>query len=169
MIRIVVGFFLLFFCSCTTGGNPDAQPLFSYFRSVIEWVQAKFPKYRKEMKSVPWGPLFNAYGQRTDFDANKLEEEVARLMADSDVQKKTGIYEYVFDGDDHHLDIREFDDNTKRVVYERQNGNCIKCGKHFEIEQMHGDHITPWAKGGHTVIENCQMLCANCNRRKSNK
>ncbi len=149
--------------------DPDAQPLFSYFRNVIEWVQAKFPKYRKEMKSVPWGPLFNAFGQRTDFDANKLEEQVAKLMADSDVQKKSGIYEYVFDGDERHLGIREFDNNIKRVIYERQNGNCIKCGKHFEIEQMHGDHITPWAKGGHTVIENCQMLCADCNRRKSDK
>lgn len=34
-------------------------------------------------------------------------------------------------------------------------------------EEMQADHITPWAKGGKTVAENCQMLCADCNRRKS--
>ena len=45
---------------------------------------------------------------------------------------------------------------------------CPKCGKHFAIEEMQADHITPWSKGGKTVPENCQMLCADCNRRKSN-
>ena len=39
--------------------------------------------------------------------------------------------------------------------------------KRFAIEKMQADHITPWAKGGKTVAENCQMLCADCNRRKS--
>ena len=43
----------------------------------------------------------------------------------------------------------------------------MEHGKKFPIEQMQGDHITPWAKGGKTVAENCQMLCADCNRRKS--
>lgn len=148
--------------------DPDAQPLFSYFQNVIEWVKAKFPKYRKEMKGVPWGPLFKKFGQRTDLDSAKLEKLVAKYMVDSDVQKKSGIYEYVLDGDERHLDIREFDDNIKREVYEKQNGICKKCGKHFEIEQMHADHINPWSKGGRTIAENCQMLCADCNRRKSN-
>ena len=61
------------------------------------------------------------------------------------------------------------DENTKREVYEAQNGNCKLCGKHFEIEAMEADHITPWIEGGRTVAENCQMLCRNCNRRKSSK
>ena len=39
--------------------------------------------------------------------------------------------------------------------------------KRFAIEEMQADHITPWAKGGKTVAENCQTLCADCNRRKS--
>ena len=33
---------------------------------------------------------------------------------------------------------------------------------------MEGDYITPWGQGGHTVPENLQMLCKDCNRRKSN-
>ena len=46
---------------------------------------------------------------------------------------------------------------------------CPKCGKHFAIEEMQADHITPWRDGGRTVAENCQMLCRECNRRKGSK
>jgi len=148
--------------------DPDAQPLFSHFRNVIEWVQAKFKKYRKEMRGVDWGHLYELYGSSA-WDAAELETEVARLMADSDVKKKKGIYSYVFDHDEHHLDIRAFDDNTKREVYERQKGVCKICGKTFKIEEMEADHITPWRDGGRTIADNCQMLCRECNRRKSGK
>ena len=90
-------------------------------------------------------------------------------MADSDVESKKGIYFYVFDHDEHHIGIRAFDANTKREVYERQQGICPICGRHFEIEEMEGDHITPWKEGGRTIAANCQMLCRECNRRKSSK
>ena len=90
-------------------------------------------------------------------------------MADSDVQRKKGIFEYVLDGDERHLDLRAFDGNMRREVYERQKGGCPVCGNHFEIEEMEADHITPWCRGGRTVAENCQMLCRECNRRKSGK
>lgn len=148
--------------------DPNAIALWNYFNSVINWVKAIFPKYRKEMKGVEWGHLYELYSSRT-WDAAELETEVARLMADSDVKKKKGIYSYVFDHDEHHLDIRAFDDNTKREVYEKQKGICKICGKHFEIEEMEADHITPWRDGGRTIADNCQMLCRECNRRKSGK
>lgn len=148
--------------------DPNAIALWNHFNSVINWVKAIFPKYRKEMKGIEWGDLYEKYGSGV-WDAIAMEKEIARLMADSDVKKKKGIYSYVFDHDEHHLDIRAFDDNTKREVYEKQKGICKICGKHFEIEGMEADHITPWSKGGHTVIENCQMLCKECNRRKSGK
>ena len=69
----------------------------------------------------------------------------------------------------HCLGIRAFDGNTRREVYERQQGICPACGRHFEIEEMDADHITPCSKGGRTIASNCQMLCKECNRRKSNK
>lgn len=159
-------------------GDSDAQPLFSYFRNVIEWVQAKFPKYRKEMKGVQWGLLYNKYGSNLSLNASlnaaDLEEKVSKLMMDGDIDNYKGIYEYVFDGDEHHLSIRAFDKNTARTVYERQKGHCNNnCPKGkdfiFQIEEMEADHITPWSEGGHTVIDNCQMLCRDCNRRKSSK
>ena len=148
--------------------DSNADELWIYFKNVIDWVNLKFTKYRKEMKGVAWGVLYNKHKDDI-LDANNLEKRIAKLMADSDVQKKSGIYAYVLDGDEHHLGIRAFDDNTKREVYEKQKGICKICGKHFEIEQMEADHITPWKEGGRTIADNCQMLCRECNRRKSDK
>ena len=148
--------------------DANADKLWEYFQNVINWTQKIFPKYRKEMKSVAWGILYNKNKDK-DLDSTVLEKRVADLMKDSDVQKKPGIYAYVLDGDERHLNIRAFDDNTKREVYETQNGICKMCGNHFEIEQMEADHIKPWCQGGHTVKENCQMLCRDCNRKKSGK
>lgn len=146
----------------------NAVALWNHFSNVINWAKGLFPKYRKEMKGVDWGILYKKHHE-DDHDIQALENEVARLMQDSDVQRKKGIYEYVLDHDERHLDLRAFDDNTKREVYERQLGICPVCGKHFDIEQMEADHITPWCKGGRTIAENCQMLCRDCNRKKSGK
>lgn len=148
--------------------DPNAQQLWSYFRTVIEWVQAIFPYYRREMKGLPWGLLYNEHGQRRDLDSVKLEAEVQRLMADEDVTKKSGVYEYLLTGDERKLNIRAFDDRDKRAAYEKQSHCCAICGEEFDIAQMHGDHIVPWSKGGKTTPENCQMLCTDCNIKKSN-
>ena len=120
------------------------------------------------MKGVDWGALYEAHGQEV-LDAARLEQEIKRLMADSDVTNKRGIYPYVLNGNERSLNIRAFDDNMKREVYERQEGRCPLCGRHFPIEEMQGDHIVPWSRGGHTVASNCQMLCRECNNRKSDK
>ena len=131
--------------------DTDADELWQYFQNVVHWTDTLFGrKYKKEMKGVQWGLLYNKY-RDTTLTKTALTEEVARLMRDSDVQKKSGIFEYVFDHDIRHLGIRTFDDNTKREVYEMQDGICPLCGKHFEIEQMEADHITPWVEGGRTI------------------
>ena len=147
--------------------DPSAVALWSYFRSVIEWVQATFPKYRREMKGAAWGIFYNENKDRTDLDPAKLEAEVSRLMADDDVTSKRGVYAYLLTGAEKHLNIREFDKRDSRAAYERQKGICPYCGQHFEFEEMHADHIEPWSKGGRTVPENCQMLCRDCNLKKS--
>ena len=85
----------------------------------------------------------------------------------NDITNQRGIYEYLLSGNERCLSIRRFSDKMARTAYERQGGKCKRCGKKFAIEDMQADHITPWAKGGKTVAENCQMLCADCNRRKS--
>ena len=149
--------------------DTDADELWQYYQDVIHWIEKLFGrKYKKEMKGVEWGLLYNKH-KDTSLTATAISEQMAKLMADSDVQKKSGIFAYILDGDIHHLSIRAFDANTRREVYEWQGGKCAICGKPFDIEVMEADHITPWVEGGRTIASNCQMLCRDCNRRKSSK
>lgn len=145
--------------------DPNANALWLYFQNVMAWVKATFPKWRKEMRSVEWGPLYNAYKDAT-LDPTHLETEIKTLMIDDDVTKKPGIYLYVLSGEEKHLSIRAFTDNQKREAYEKQEGICPSCKQHFELAEMQADHKTPWSKGGKTIAENCIMLCAPCNRKK---
>lgn len=146
----------------------DAEELWIYFQNVINWVKVLFPNYRKEMKGIDWGIYYNEYKDEK-YKATELEERIVELMLDEDVTKKKGIYEYLIDGKEKHLSIRLFSNKMKREAYERQKGICPKCGGHFDIDEMEGDHITPWSEGGKTTAENCQMLCKNCNRAKAGK
>jgi hypothetical protein len=148
--------------------DQNADELWQYFQDAIAWVRKTFTNYRKEMKDVPWGKLYNENKDRK-FDTKKLEEEIAKLMEDEDVSNKKGIYTYILTREEKHLNIRTFRPNQKREAYERQKGICAKCKKHFEISEMQADHITPWHEGGKTTAENCQMLCKDDNRRKSGR
>ena len=148
--------------------NKDADELWKYFQEVIAWVRETFPEHRKEMASVNWGELYNQFKDEK-LDAKKLEAEVAKLMQDEDVTKKSGVYPYVLTRKENNLSIRAFNDKMKREAYERQKGICTKCGEHFALEEMEADHITPWHEGGKTIAENCQMLCKQDNRTKSGK
>ncbi len=146
----------------------DAKDLWVYFQRVIEWVQRVFPVYRKEMKGIEWGRLYNKYKDQK-FDAAALEERIKELIDDEEVQNNKGIYIYLLTGEERHLNLRQFDDKIKRKVYEKQEGICPICKKRFEIHEMEADHIIPWHQGGKTVIDNCQMLCKKDNRIKSGK
>ena len=148
--------------------KPNASELWLYFTGVINWIKVVFPNYRKEMKGINFGFLYNNYKDK-QFDAKKLEEEITKLMQDEDVTKKSGIYEYVLTRNEKYLSIRAFTDKQKRESYERQKGVCVKCGVTFELNEMEADHITPWHEGGKTTADNCQMLCKDDNRRKSGK
>lgn len=146
--------------------DPNANELWIYFRNVIEWVKLTFTTYRREMKGINWGGLYDKFkGQM--YDTVVLEQEIQTLMMDDDVTSKKGIYPYVLTRNEKHLSIRSFTESQKRAAYERQKGICPKCGRYFEFNGMEADHITPWVKGGKTIPENCQMLCVECNRRKS--
>lgn len=146
--------------------KPNANELWLYYQSVINWIKATFVKYRKQMKGIDWGTLYAEFKDK-EFDSAKLELEIAKLMEDEDVSNKKGIYAYVLTRKEKHLNIRAFSDNQKREAYERQKGICTVCKKHFELEGMEADHITPWHVGGKTNADNCQMLCKEDNRRKS--
>jgi hypothetical protein len=145
--------------------DQNANELWAYFQAVIAWVELTFTVYRREMKGIDWGSLYDEFHSVIP-DTAKLEGEIESLMIDDDVNNKKGIYSYVLTRDEKYLSIRAFTEAQKREAYERQAGICAKCGKHFEIGGMEADHITPWSKGGKTNAANCQMLCLEDNRRK---
>ena len=80
----------------------QCQRLWLYFQAVIDWVKATFPNYRKEMKGVEWGTLYNVHGKK-ELDPAALERTISRLMADEDVTSKKGIYSYVLDGNERYF------------------------------------------------------------------
>ena len=151
-------------------GDGEATELWLHFQKVINWAQTIFPKYRREMKGLEWGRFYSEFGAK-QFNPKELERQVAVLMADREVQKKGGIYEYLLSGGTRKekLNLRTFDDAEKREAYERQKGVCPVCGGSFAYEEMEGDHMVPWSKGGKTVPENLQMLCRRCNAVKSDR
>jgi hypothetical protein len=146
----------------------NAEPLWMYFKSVISWVRETFTEYRSEMGNVDWGSLYNAY-KDTPQNSVQLEKEIKLLMGDEDLTRKSGIYPYVLTRKEKHLSIRAFTPNMKREAHTKQNGICPKCNKPFPMESMEGDHIKLWSEGGRSVANNCQMLCIDCHREKSNK
>ena len=150
--------------------DPNANNLWSYFQTVLNWAITNFDmkKFKKIMKGLDWALLYDKYGSTT-LDTADLAKRISVLMRDSEIQKSAGIIPYVLTGDEHYLDLRAFPEDIKLAVWERQKHICPHCGKEFDFEFMEGDHITPWREGGRTVIENCQMLCMECNRRKGVK
>jgi hypothetical protein len=149
--------------------DQNANELWLYFQSVINWVSATFTKKRVSiMKGVNWGELYNLY-KDVNYDTSSIETKISKLILDDDVTKKSGIYPYILTGDEKWLSIRAFSFAMKQKTYEKQNGLCIECDEHFELEEMEADHIDPWSEGGKTNEANCQLLCKAHNRRKSNK
>ena len=148
--------------------EPNANKLWAYYIRIITWVRTTFPVYRREMKGLDWGAMYDEFGEKI-YDTNALEKQIHDLMEDDEIQKKPGIYRYVLSGDLRDLSFRAFDKKQRREAYERQKGICVHCGQHFTLEEMEADHITPWIEGGTTVAENCQMLCKTCNRTKGIK
>lgn len=150
--------------------DQDANELWQYFQRVISWVQMLFPNYRRDMKGIDWGYLYNKYKDKT-YNTESLTRRYQELVQDEEVESRStrGIYYYLLSGEERHLNLRTFDEKHKIIAFNRQQGKCTKCNLQCStIEQMQADHIVAWSNGGKTIQENCQMLCIRCNNTKSN-
>ncbi len=152
--------------------DPDASEMFAYFESVVDWVQELFPEYRAMMRGLDWGGFYNEHKAKTH-DPEYLAKRTEELIADPDVVRQPGIYAYLLEGEtrkaERHLNIRQFDQGIKQRVYERQKRLCKRCKEKISLSDCHADHIVPWSKGGATEEENCQVLCAACNKLWGNR
>jgi hypothetical protein len=167
--------------------DSDIVGLKSYFSSVIDWIGSVFTRSPdKEMRGLEWGRLYEEYHSNS-YNAATIDAAVDALRADPAVTSAKGIYEYLLGGetDKQLLAVRLFDDNTKRLAYERQTqkatadgeSNCPLCAigdganktRIYKQSEMDADHVTAWSKGGNTDLDNCEMLCVTHNRAKGNK
>ncbi len=157
-----------------------------YFNSVIDWVSAVFTDVESEMRGLEWGRLYEEY-RNTAYNPTQVSAAVQKLLEDPYVKSRKGIFEYILGGskDTKLLDIRVFDDATKKKVYEAQTkeagakgkSNCPLCAvghdanknRIWKLAEMDADHVAAWSKGGETNIKNCQMLCKTHNRAKGNR
>lgn len=151
----------------------DANALWTYFENVFKWVEKIFGReFDKSMKGVQWGVLYNAH-KDDNLDAKYLQKRVKQLLADKEVQKNSGIYQYLLEGEtreaERYLSLRQFDKDDMLTRYHEQEGKCAICKKPFAFADMQGDHRTPWSKGGKTEYSNLDMLCTHCNIVKSNR
>jgi 5-methylcytosine-specific restriction endonuclease McrA len=166
--------------------DTNINELKTYFNSVIDWVSTIFIDVENEMRGIEWGRLYESY-KNQPYSPQDVSEKLKALYADPYVKNRRGIFEYILGGskDSKLLDIRVFDEATKKSVYAAQTeaakektvSNCPLCALGHDSNQariwkqaeMDADHVSAWSKGGATDIKNCQMLCKTHNRAKGNK
>lgn len=166
--------------------DSDIKQLKDHFDTVIDWIDSIFDYTGNEMCGQEWGRLYSTY-HKNAYSKAQIAERVSALLEDTQVQNKRGVIEYVLGGESNKmlLNIRVFDEKTKKQVYARQTkeakkkdiSNCPLCAlgsdnnskRIYKLSEMDADHVTAWSKGGATDESNCQMLCKTHNRSKGNK
>lgn len=166
--------------------DKNIAELKNYFNSVIDWVSVVFTDVENEMRGLDWGRLYEEYHKQA-YDPAKVSAEVHRLYSDPYVKNRKGIFEFILGGsvDTKLLDVRIFDEATKKTVYSAQtfeaetkgHSNCPLCAighdanknKIWKLGEMDADHVSAWSKGGATSVKNCQLLCKTHNRAKGNR
>lgn len=164
----------------------NISELESYFSTVIDWIDSVFDYTGPEVRGLEWGDLYRKYHAQA-YSKSRINDWVEKLLGDSQVNDKRGIFEYVLGGEKETrlLNVRVFDSKTKKAVYDMQTKNAINKGisncplcaighdnratRIYKLSEMDADHVTAWSKGGSTDISNCQMLCKTHNRAKGNR
>jgi len=166
--------------------DKNINELKRYFNSVIDWVSSVFTDVESEMRGLEWGRLYEQYHKKA-YNPAKVSAKVQKLYADPYVKNRKGIFEYILGGsvDTKLLEVRIFDEATKKAVYvtqtataeKKEKSNCSHCAighdanksKIWSFAEMDADHVAAWSKGGKSDIKNCQMLCKTHNRAKGNR
>ena len=164
----------------------DIKELTNHFDTVIDWADSVFEYTGPEVCGLEWGRLYKQYHTNA-YSKDTVNARVEDLLADPQVTNKRGVFEYILGGekDTSILNVRVFDEKTKRAVYDSQTkkaiekgvSNCPFCAighdqnskRIYKLNEMDADHVTAWSKGGATEASNCQMLCKSHNRAKGNK
>ena len=98
--------------------------------------------------------------KRVDQSLLRLQERAAQIQQKYDPRVEFDRWKQTLDG-------RKW----KRQQYRRQGGHCVTCQKQISLKGSHIDHIKPLSRYPSIAIDpdNLQILCADCNLRKSNR
>ena len=166
--------------------DTSIDELKNHFDTVMDWIDSIFEYTGNEVCGLDWGRLYRLYHSNA-YSKDEVTKRVDELLSDTQVENNRGIFEYILGGeiDTALLNVRVFDEKTKKIVYDNQTkaavekgeSNCPLCAighdnnakRIYRLNEMDADHVTAWSKGGATNIENCQRLCKTHNRAKGNR
>ena len=166
--------------------DTNINELQNHFETVIDWVDSIFDYTGSEVCGLDWGRLYRKYHTYA-YSKITVSNRVDELLNDIQVTNRKGIFEYILGGekDPSLLNIRVFDERTKRNIYNLQTAaaqtagtsNCPLCAighdnnskRIYRLSEMDADHVTAWSNGGSTDASNCQLLCKTHNRAKGNR
>lgn len=167
-------------------GDTEITELKNHFDTVVDWIDSVFEYTGNEVCGLEWGRLYKQYHTKA-YSKAAVTERVDALLSDTQVTNKRGVFEFILGGeqDTSLLNVRVFDERTKKAVYDKQTkaavakgeSNCPFCAighdnnakRIYRLNEMDADHVTAWSHGGSTDISNCQMLCKTHNRAKGNR
>ena len=166
--------------------DTDIRELKDHFDTVIDWIDSLFEYTGKEVCGLDWGRLYRRYHANA-YVRDNITARVDALLADPQLTDKKGVFVYFLGGeqDTKLLNVRVFDEKTKKAVYNEQTksaqvmgkSNCPFCAighdnnarRIYKLNEMDADHVAAWSKGGSTDVSNCQMLCKTHNQAKGNR
>jgi len=106
-------------------------------------------------------------GELYQFCKIVYNEFVDELFAESfETSLDSSYEEFTNDWNDSPSGRIAISSNVKREVWRRDQGHCARCGSRENLEY---DHIIPVGKGGSNTARNIELLCQECNRKKSDK
>ena len=107
--------------------DKNINELKKYFNSVIDWISSVFTDVESEMCGLEWGRLYEEYHKKA-YDQSKVSKEVRKLYADPYIKNRKGVFEYILGGsvDTKLLEVRIFDEATKKAVYATQTTKAAK-------------------------------------------
>jgi|CXWL01.1.fsa_nt_gi hypothetical protein len=132
-----------------------------YFRMTPDSAANLFGKKISGMVFLFQNTFYSVLGPYTDNEA--------RVLLLDYVKKKKRKVEFLVNRTDDAESEQEFvrkpiPEDVRHEVWRRDKGRCVECGS---IRNLEYDHLIPVSQGGSNTARNLQLLCEECNRRKS--
>lgn len=122
---------------------------------------SKYSTHQYITKFVTWRNALETFVEYVDSPNESNQSEVT--LTETNVESLPNE-ELIFK----HKTKRFPSERLKVQVLMRDGNKCRLCGITVTGDNIHFDHIKPWSKGGETVLENLQVLCAVHNLAKGN-